>query len=349
MPMVYSHRRFLLYLWLLSQLVTRLSSGFTLLQLAPVKQDMYVTERLPTFNVAISVAKSALLASRGSAMLDDKNEKIVDHVSRRSMLSFLSAAGVVAAMSTEFDGTIIHPPGNVNDGASIIPQTVDAHVDGSRGSTGTIRQLQSLDEALEVIATSCDRRFLEAIVSSDYRLMYRGVDEEKEGGPIIAIRCEASDLLDPSTYDSIEAAKYFLTLEEGLKNRKSPVRPSNGHLAVTSIEDARSWGGSAVSVWPLVTPRGVNPTASPSQSSRSNVDAVHFAWLEKGGVFWPNESINNKTESVLVDGIDCGRQALDDALKGDGWEIMFNSGSFLSVPASMDRELIAKLKRAYLI
>ena len=335
-----SHQRFLKLLLLL-QLVIQFSNGFVYLQWAPPKkQNEFRTQKLPIFYNAIP--DSELHATRDGATVSEEDENdLIDNV-RRALLSSLSVAGIVA-LSMEFNG---NPINAATTTTRTLTETVDPIAGTQDGQgTGIIRELDSLDEALQVIATSCDRRFLEAIVSSNYRLLYRGVDEEKEGGPIIGIRREASDLLDPSTYDSVDAANYFASLEDSMKLRNSPIRPSNGHLAVTSIDDARAWGGYAVSVWPLVSS---SPTRSNSGSDDGE-DGVHFAWLEEGGVFWPNKDSTANPQSVLVDGIDCGRQALEDALQGDGWEIMFNSESFLSVPASMDRELIAKLKHAYLI
>ena len=302
-----------------------------------------MTQRLPILDDTIPL--SILRATRdGTAVTEEAENDKIDNV-RRAVLSSLSVAGI-AALSMEFYGSPIDAATTAATTTSTLTETVDL-IAGTQDwhGTGIIRRLDSLDEALQVIATSCDRRFLEAIVSSNYRLLYRGVDEEKEGGPIIGIRHEASDLLDLSAYNSVDAANYFASLEDSMKLRNSPIRPSNGHLAVTSVDGARAWGGSAVSVWPLVSS---SPTRSNSGSDDAG-DGVHFAWLEEGGVFWPSKDSTTNLQSVLVDGIDCGRQALEDALQGDGWEIMFNSESYLSVPASMDRELITKLKQAYLI
>ena len=291
-----------------------------------------------------------LLQSRRSAIIEDDHDKI-DSARRRAVLTSVLAAGLITS-SGQFNGSpkdsistrIMSTSSNVQDGTISPPgKDLNSLAEDSSG-TGIIRRLDSLDDALEVIATSCDRRFLEAVVSTDYHFLYRGVDESKEVGPVIGIRREPSDLLDPSTYSSLDAAYYFSALEDAMKLRKAPIRPSNGHMAVTNADDAKSWGGSAVSIWPLVSlPRGVQ------SNNNSEETAAHFAWLENGGAFWPNDSVNNEPKSVLVDGVDCGRQALEDALKGDGWEVMFNSECFLTVPASMDRKLITKLKGAYLI
>jgi len=125
---------------------------------------------------------------------------------------------------------------------------------------------------------------------------------------------------------------------------KGPIRPSNGHLTVTSIEKAKIWGGDAVSIWPL----------------GGGKNDVHFAWLEEGGEFWPCSSTSSRStvssekdlpinRKVVVDGIDCGRMGLEDALEGDGWEVMFKADRFLSVPVSMEKELLDGLRQSFII
>eukprot|EP00957_Ditylum_brightwellii_P209039 15359982-Ditylum_brightwellii.AAC.1 len=188
--------------------------------------------------------------------------------------------------------------------------------------------LSSVDEALKTIASSCDRRYLHGVVASDYRLMYRGITPKESALP--SIRSEPSDLLLPSTYGSAEASNFFTSLDKQMQSQ--PIKPSNGHLAVTNIDAAKEWGGYAASIWPL----GEN---------------VHFAWLEEGGEFWSDKTrdrdVNNM--KVIVDGVDCGRFSLEDALEGDGVEILFRAEKFLMVPVSMEEELLRGLKSSFII
>jgi hypothetical protein len=191
--------------------------------------------------------------------------------------------------------------------------------------------LLSLDQAFMVIEASCDRRFLHAVVSSDYNLMYRGISKEDSRFPTI-VSNEPSDLLLASTYDSREAADYFKDLDDRMKLAERPIRPSNGHLATTSVEAARRWGGYAASVWPLD-------------------DDVHFAWLERGGDFWPVATTDDEASErvVVVDGVDCGRLSLDDALERQNSEILFKADRYLAIPVSMEERLISRLKSSFII
>jgi hypothetical protein len=179
----------------------------------------------------------------------------------------------------------------------------------SSSSIDSSKKLASVDEAIQLIETSCDRRFLHAVVASDYQLMYRrGVSART-----IAIYNDPDTLLQSS-------AQVFSTLEQQLQDR--PLQPSNSRLAVSHVETAKQqWGNRVVSVWPLG-------------------DNVHFAWPEEGSQFG--------TPSVIVDGVDCGRMSLEDALEGDK-EILFRSDSYLAVPLSMEKELLSKLQAAFLI
>jgi len=182
----------------------------------------------------------------------------------------------------------------------------------------------SLDQTAATLAASCDRRFLHAVIASDYRLMYRGIPPKDARRP--AILSEPSDLLSPLTYGSAEAAAYFRGLE-ATAMADAPIRPSNGHLATTNPEAAAAWGRAA-SVWPLG-------------------DDVHFAWLAGGGDFWPPQA--TKAQTVVVDGVDCGRDSLEDALEKKNSEIMFRADRYLVIPVSMQDQLISRLRKSFII
>merc|ERR1719491_2332448 len=161
--------------------------------------------------------------------------------------------------------------------------------------------------------------------------MYRGITKEDSKRPSI-IDAEPSDLLSPSTYGSKEAADYFLSLEDGAMARK-PIRPSNGHLATTSIKDAKKWGGYAASIWPLD-------------------GNVHYAWQERGGNFWPATAASpsgSAPDVVIIDGVECGKDSLDYALERDNSEIMFKADRYLVVPTSMEDQLVSRLRSSFII
>jgi hypothetical protein len=188
-------------------------------------------------------------------------------------------------------------------------------VPASSIDSSTITKLSSVQEAVQLIESSCDRRFLHAVVASDYQLMYRGLSSTKRQG--ISTRNEPETALESD-------AQVFSSIETILQDR--PLAPSNSRMAVSNPEAAKRWGTQVVSVWPL----GEN---------------VHFAWLEQGSAF-SNAGANPK---IIVDGVDCGRMSLEDALESNK-EIMFRAESgYLAVPLSMEKELVAKLKGAFII
>jgi len=177
-------------------------------------------------------------------------------------------------------------------------------------SSENLRLLGSVDEALALIESDCDRRFLHGIVASGYNLMYRGIPTNNSRFPMI-IESEASDTLLSSGY---------ISLEKDMADR--PIKPSNAQLAFTSpglVVD-----GEAASIWPLG-------------------NDVHFAWSEDGG------SLQNSAGKVIVDGVDCGRMSLEDALEAKDREIMFRADQYLAVPASMQEDLLTGLRSAFII
>ena len=64
--------------------------------------------------------------------------------------------------------------------------------DESKFGTGVVRRLDSVDQAVDIIASFCDKRLLHAVVSSNYRLLYRGCDSTANEGDVIGIRSEPS-------------------------------------------------------------------------------------------------------------------------------------------------------------
>ncbi|GAX19252.1 hypothetical protein FisN_4Lh162 [Fistulifera solaris] len=178
----------------------------------------------------------------------------------------------------------------------------------------TSTTFENVDQALVYIDPECDRRFLHAVVASDYRLLYKGLSMVQDQ---IALRNAPDNLLQSS-----ENAPLFRTLEEAMQQQ--PLQPSTSQIAVANSLAAQRMGTTVCSIWPL----GPN---------------VHFAWLEHGTSFrgtWDTK--------MIVDGVDCGRMSLEDALESNK-EIVFRSERYLAVPLSMEQELVQKLKNSFII
>lgn len=202
--------------------------------------------------------------------------------------------------------------------------------------TPTVTYLSSVDEAVALLEKSCDRRFLHAIVASDYRFLYRGFSSSSNNNTPLKqplVTTEPCDLLSPETYGSDDAVTFFRKLDEEILTDKEPIRPRNGHLGVTTPSLAAEWG-TPVSVWPLG-------------------DNVHFAWFRSGGAFYPRQGGNVASVSrsdIIVDGINCGEVSLEDALSRDETEIMFSGETpFLAVPLALEDQLREGLKNAFII
>ena len=52
--------------------------------------------------------------------------------------------------------------------------------------------------------------------------------------------------------------------------------------------------------------------------------------------------------TIIVDGIDCGRESLEDCLEGDT-QVLVRAERFLVIPQSMEKDLLGKLQGAFLI
>ena len=225
--------------------------------------------------------------------------------------------GTLAAATTCFSG--------------ISTSSTTAHAPSKKLGETSQTTLASVSEAVQWIDDHCDRRFLHAVVASNYRFLYRGVGAVDENFvDVISVRHEKSDLLLPNTYGSKAALSFFQRLEEVL--RDEPVKPSNGHLATTSSTDAAAWGSTAASIWPSGEPTD-----------------VHYAWFQDRRLFYPRASSSLDRRSIIVDGRDCGKDSLEDALRGESMEVMFSTPTFLAVPISKEAELLEQLRHAFLV
>jgi hypothetical protein len=208
-------------------------------------------------------------------------------------------------------------------------------------STSTTTTAMDVSTAIEWLDKYCDRRFLHAVVASDYRFLYYGIgnEEVRSSSPppkdsngdksVIRTVTLTPDLLSVETYGTQEAVDYFQRLESTFY--KELVKPSNGHLMTTTVEDAAEWG-SVASMWPM--------------------DRAHFAWFQDMKRFYPREDVivnGNVQELLIVDGKDCGREGLEDALRSNHCEILVNASQFLVVPIEFEEELRNALKSSFLV
>jgi len=187
----------------------------------------------------------------------------------------------------------------------------------------------------EYIIKECNSKFLRSVVKSNYNFLYRGLSLEQSKAVAngnqpraILLKNEPFDLLDPSTYESNEAAAYFQRLEDDMISKGINMQPSNSHMGTTCPKEASKWGKVA-SVWPI------------------GEQGVEFAWIAEGGYFWPNS--NSKQTIVTTSSTKKSqneRGALDIALQGDTWDIMFRADNgFVVVPAEINVELKRHLQK----
>jgi hypothetical protein len=159
---------------------------------------------------------------------------------RREIITSVAASASASAVGV---GIFVARTKTVSS-ASIGTVLLEPAADSTCGEISILR-VGSMEEAIQTIASSCDKRFLQTIVALDYdHLLYRGIssDEPTSSSSSITLCQDPYDLPGSSTYDNDPAAlKYFQSLEnEMLKNQ--PIKPSTGHLATTSPSDAAQWG-----------------------------------------------------------------------------------------------------------
>jgi hypothetical protein len=201
-------------------------------------------------------------------------------------------------------------------------------VSDSSLATPAFAKAMDIPAAIQWIDENCDRRFLHAVIASDYQFLYRGVTSLKPNE--IRMEKPTPDLLSEETYGSAQALEFFQNVQQVLE--KDAVNPTNGHLATSSAKDAGEWG-VAGSIWP--------------------VNGSHYAWFQDGGLFYPRPNGVSSTlvqrADLIVDGKDCGKESLEDALRSDSCEVMVASDQFLVVPAGMDEKLREALKGSFLV
>lgn len=237
--------------------------------------------------------------------MEIQGDEVSESSSRRNFILLASSAAAATASSQYF-----------------------LNSDSSSGSTTPAAFTEAMDipQAIQWIDDNCDRRYLHAVIASDYKFLYRGVTNL--GPKEIRMERPKPDLLSEETYGSAQALDFFQNVQQVLE--KDAVNPTNGHLATSSAKDATEWG-VAGSIWP--------------------VNGSHYAWFQDGGLFYPrpNNSAVVAREDLIVDGKDCGKESLEDALRSDSCEVMVASEQFLVVPASLDEKLREALQGSFLV
>jgi hypothetical protein len=258
---------------------------------------------------------------------------------------------------------------------------------------------KTIEDTILWINRYCDRQLLHAVVASNYRFIYRGVTPTIPSVPLLSpssishhgmdhtdttrlpppqrldptIQYELPDLLQLDTYGgSIEALELFQLLEEVLTSHTpaaTAVRPSTGHIATTSWQDAALWGVYAASIWPTTFTEPPEHAAVVTTTTKSGVPNRNYAWFRDGGLFYPRPpefdshipknstsdtriAIYQETlrRSIVVDGQNCtDGESLVDALQNEACEILFAARSFLAIPVTFDAELRYRLRQSFLI
>lgn len=108
---------------------------------------------------------------------------------------------------------------------------------------GMNKQL-SLEDCANIICKQTPQALRKAVEETKC-MLFRG--ENVQTASILRLK---PDLLDKDTYNDPEALAYFSCMESFLDEKSVLARPSIGHIATSSIEDAIPWG-NPVSIWPL--------------------------------------------------------------------------------------------------
>lgn len=265
---------------------------------------------------AVSCASnSPLHAATVDGEAEDQTEQSLPRRQAISSLLLLGAAGATTALSQT---------------KNAVPSTTDTKKSLSSASAVPLQfaPISSLDDAVDVIASSCDKRFWHAVVASDYELLYyskKGFSNRNKMG-----------IWTPTEDDFVLNNEM---LEQQLEGRD--IQPRKSIMAHSNLETAKilSWssgGGkrNLVSLWPLS-----------SSLQATGISDAHFAWPEVDGTFVKKEQ---QQQQIIVDGIDCGRMSLEDALEGNK-EILVQADRYLVIPQTMEQRLIDKLQTSFII
>eukprot|EP00536_Pseudo-nitzschia_multiseries_P000737 jgi/Psemu1/321763/estExt_fgenesh1_pg.C_90027 len=253
----------------------------------------------------------SIAATTPEGETDQRREPSFD---RRSLL--LGGASVAAAyFLKENDGTFGGrlPPATLTTLEALTENGIVAP------TTSTV---SSVEEALMIIESTGDKRFLHAVVASDYKFLYEQQQQQQPLSPDIDV-------------EQIFSKKVPSTRGDGVR---SIVPAATGTLAPRK----------AASLWPLENAMCATAAASCNGSGSSN--GIHYAWPELGGVLRSNTGIDDSSvlQAMIVDGIDCGKMSLEDALEGD-MQVLVQAPTYLLVPSYMESNLRNGLRNAFLI
>ena len=169
----------------------------------------------------------------------------------------------------------------------------------SSATSPVLEKVLTVEQALNIIESRGDKRFLHAVVASDYQFLY-------EQSKVVPSEIDATAIFSKKV-STAQAVQVELAATGSLR---SPTAPS---------------------LWPL------------GDSILGESD-VHYAWPEQGGKLQPT----SRTQAMIVDGIDCGKMALEDALEGD-MQVLVQAPTYLVVPHRMEASLRKGLQEAFLI
>lgn len=205
---------------------------------------------------------------------------------------------------------------------------------GGDSSMNNVQLLGSIDEALRMIDEQCDRRFLHAVIASNYRLLYRGVTDTLSKKPLVVVA--KNDPQMDSKKETPTGSDFLHALEDTFPTTTmDDALPSAGryHLSLTNPKDT-PFPQIPMSIWPLGS-------------------KVHFAWTENPQKTLWKQSAGavslSSSSKVIVDGIDCGKMSLEDALERPNGQVIVYTDSYLMVPTALEEELLARLKNSFLI
>jgi len=138
--------------------------------------------------------------------------------------------------------------------AALILATAASPIFATSCNNSIVMSTFTIAEASDFIRKNCQQAL--SAVKSTGRLMYRG-EACVIGGIKAGLLTSDYDLLFPSTFvatsptSAYAIADYFKTLDETIKEiNATALRPSQGHLATTSVMAASEWG-PVCSVWPM--------------------------------------------------------------------------------------------------
>ena len=137
---------------------------------------------------------------------------------------------------------------------------------------GPNKEVFDINQAAALIQRHCPQML--EVARSTSKFLYRGEEEASSSaieGPHVS--SPPSDLFDASTYHSILAADFFLTLNQSLAMKSKSgsdgiISLSRGHIATPSLLQASQWG-AVHSIWPI--------------------GSFDFLWLKDSTLIWRDE------------------------------------------------------------